>query len=89
VRHFFQSGALRIRVKGDKKMKAAAIALMLALIATDASAQQRTIYGADGRVTARAATDSQGTTTYYGPDGRVIAKETCPALSCNRTRKMK
>ena len=37
----------------------------------DAGAGQRTIYGADGRVVGREASDSQGNTTLYGADGRV------------------
>ena len=40
---------------------AAALALAVLLPAT-ALAQQRTIYGADGKVTGRVATDSQGST---------------------------
>jgi YD repeat-containing protein len=53
-----------------------AIALLLA---TPAMAQQRTIYGADGKVTARAATDTQGTTTIYDAAGRVTARISGPA----------
>jgi YD repeat-containing protein len=48
------------------------------LLATPAAAQQRTIYGADGRVTARAATDTQGTTTLYDAAGRVTARISGP-----------
>jgi hypothetical protein len=49
-----------------------AVALMLA--ATGAMAQQRTIYGADGRVIAREVTGSNGSTTIYGSDGRVTGR---------------
>jgi YD repeat-containing protein len=37
-------------------------------------AQQRTIYDASGRVTGRASTDSQGTTTFYDANGRVTGR---------------
>jgi YD repeat-containing protein len=43
-----------------------------------AHAQQTTFYGKDGRVTGRAATDSQGTTTYYDARGSVTGKATEP-----------
>ncbi len=49
-------------------------ALALAVLATDALAQSRTYYGADGRVSGRSTTDSGGTTTYYGADGRVTGR---------------
>jgi YD repeat-containing protein len=39
-----------------------------------ALAQQRTVYDASGRVTGRAATDSQGTTTFYDASGRVTGR---------------
>ena len=44
-----------------------------------AKAQQRTIYGADGRVIAREATTPSGQTTLYGADGRVITRSTTDA----------
>jgi len=46
--------------------------LTLALLfGTDAKAQQRTVYGADGKVQSRVLTDSQGSTTIYDAAGRV------------------
>ncbi len=36
----------------------------------DAQAQQRTIYGPDGKVTGRVTTNSQGSTTIYDANGR-------------------
>lgn len=51
------------------------LVLALALLATAASAQQRTLYDASGRVVGRAATDSQGSTTLYDSSGKVIARE--------------
>ena len=51
------------------------LTLALALLATEASAQQRTIYDARGNVVGRAATDSQGTTTVYDSRGTVVGKE--------------
>jgi hypothetical protein len=50
-------------------------ALTLALLATEATAQQRTIYDSSGKVVGRAATDSQGTTTVYDSRGTVVGKE--------------
>ena len=44
---------------------------MLALLMpTAALAQQTTLYGPDGKVTGRTATDSQGTTTVYDASER-------------------
>jgi hypothetical protein len=59
-------------------MKTLLAAATLALIAltTEALAQQRTIYGSDGRVIGHTATDTQGTTTLYGSDGRAVTRET-------------
>ena len=49
--------------------------IALALLApTAAQAQQRTIYGADGKVTGRVTTDSQGSTTIYDASGRVTGR---------------
>ena len=49
----------------------ACLAAVLALLMpTDALAQSRTYYGADGHVTGRSSTSSSGTTTIYGADGR-------------------
>lgn len=50
------------------------LAIILALVASPAAAQQFTTYGPDGRVIGRAVTDSGGQTTYYGPDGRVLSR---------------
>ena len=50
-------------------------ATVLALVTTDAAAQQRTLYGADGRVIARESTDTQGTRTLYGSDGKAVSRE--------------
>ena len=50
------------------------VLLTLALLTTAAPAQQRTIYGPDGKVTGRVTTDSQGSQTIYGPDGRVTGR---------------
>jgi len=46
----------------------------LCLTAGAAIAQQRTLYDASGRVTGRAATDSQGSTTFYDAQGRVTGR---------------
>ena len=51
------------------------LAIVLALLtAGNAQAQQRTIYGADGKVTGRMTTDSQGSTTIYDAAGRVTGR---------------
>jgi len=55
-------------------MNRIAIAALLALVSTAALAQQRTIYGADGKVAGHIATDSGGATTIYGADGRVSGR---------------
>jgi hypothetical protein len=48
------------------------IALVLLLLINPVQAQQsRTVYGPDGRVQNRIATDKQGGATIYGADGRV------------------
>lgn len=52
----------------------ACVAIVLALVSSDALAQSQTFYGADGRVTGRSSTDSQGSTTFYGADGRVSGR---------------
>ena len=49
-------------------------ALALAALTGAASAQQRTIYGRDGKVMGRVTTDSQGSQTIYGADGRVTGR---------------
>ena len=52
------------------------IAALLAVLATEASAQSRTFYDSAGRVVGRSTTDSSGTTTTYDSRGRVISRET-------------
>ena len=53
----------------------AGFAIVLALlIAMEAQAQQRTFYGADGRVTGRSITSTSGATTFYGSDGKVTGR---------------
>ena len=52
------------------------VALALAALAAEASAQQRTYYDATGRSIGRSTTDSQGTTTNYDARGKVISRET-------------
>jgi hypothetical protein len=56
--------------------RAILLALMLSVLATESTAQQRTIYANDGRVVGRYTTNSRGTTTLYGADGRVISRAT-------------
>jgi YD repeat-containing protein len=43
--------------------------------------EQRTFYDAGGKVTGRAATDTQGTTTFYDARGNVVARESRPNRS--------
>ena len=53
----------------------AAVAIVLALLTVSgAPAQQRTIYGADGKVTGRVTTDSANSTTIYDAAGRVTGR---------------
>jgi YD repeat-containing protein len=52
------------------------VAALLAILATEASAQQRTFYDSSGRVTGRSSTDSQGSVTNYDARGKVISRET-------------
>ena len=53
----------------------AGLAFVLALLAaTDALAQQTTVYGPDGRVRERITTDSQGSRTVYDASGRVTGR---------------
>jgi YD repeat-containing protein len=54
----------------------AAVMLALLLAPADATAQQRTTYGSDGRAIERSTTDTQGTITTRDASGRVIARET-------------
>ena len=50
-------------------------ALLMTMLVNFAKAEQRMIYGSDGRVIGRAATDSRGNTTLYGADGRAAIRE--------------
>jgi YD repeat-containing protein len=56
--------------------KTTIIAALLAALATEASAQQRTFYDASGKVVGRSSTDSSGTVTNYDARGKVISRET-------------
>jgi YD repeat-containing protein len=49
---------------------------LLAVLASDALAQQRTLHDASGKVVGRSATDSGGTVTNYDSRGRVMSRET-------------
>jgi YD repeat-containing protein len=49
--------------------------LALAMMTGAASAQQRTLYDAGGKVVGRSAADSSGTTTSYDARGRVVSRE--------------
>jgi YD repeat-containing protein len=55
--------------------KTTLIAALLALLATDASAQSRVFYDVAGRNIGSATTDSRGTVTNYDSRGRVISRE--------------
>ena len=46
------------------------IVLVMALLTCNALAQQRIVYGPDGKVTGRVTTDSQSTPTIYDAAGR-------------------
>ena len=70
-----------------------AAALMIASITAGhaASAQQRTLYGSDGKVVGQSVTGSNGAVTHYGADGRVISRPiglsrsmSASAASCER-----
>jgi YD repeat-containing protein len=58
-------------MKTETIKRLAALAVMLTLNMTTAPAQQRTIYGSDGRVQGRVTTDSAGNVTVYDATGRV------------------
>ena len=58
-------------MKGKHPQALAAVAVAALLMLCDAQAQQRTIYGPDGKVTGRVTTDSQGLTTINDASGRV------------------
>ena len=55
-------------------MKLIMMLTLVVLMPTVAMAQQQTIYGPDGKVTGRVATDSQGSTTVYDAAGRVTGR---------------
>ena len=55
-------------------MKRTTLLMLTLLAASDAQAQQRTFYGADGRVTGHETTSRDGSTTIYGADGRVTGR---------------
>ena len=57
-----------------ERRRAAGFAIVLALFSTDALGQSRTLYGPDGRATARSTTDSQGTRTFNDAGGRVTGR---------------
>ena len=65
-------------------MRIAAALLLLALLPSQAAAQQRIFYGADGRRTGTASTDSAGTTTYRDASGRTVGRSTRPSNGSNR-----
>jgi YD repeat-containing protein len=52
----------------------AGIMLVLLLIPTDAMAQSRSFYGADGRLTGRSTTGSNGATTFFNASGKVTGR---------------
>jgi len=52
------------------------IAALLAVLATEASAQSRTLYDSAGRVVGKSSTDSSGTVKNHDSRGRVISRET-------------
>jgi YD repeat-containing protein len=56
--------------------KTTILAALLAVLASEASAQSRRFYDASGRSLGTSSTDSQGTTTNYDSSGRVISRET-------------
>ena len=59
----------------DKSTAPSIIAAIVLLLApTTATAQDRTFYGPDGRVSGRAHTDSQGNVTTYDASGRVTGR---------------
>lgn len=61
------------KLTGAKAMAGFAFVLSL-LMASDALAQQTTVYGPDGRVRERITTDSQGSRTIYDASGRVTGR---------------
>ncbi len=80
-----------MKINGDLMMILGITALLSVLLVAilllwphKAHGQQRTVYGADGRVSGRAATDTQGTTTYYDAGGRVTARASGSKKPANR-----
>ena len=53
---------------------ATATAVLAIVLMTAAQAQQRTIYGANGRVSGQVVTGSNGSTTIYDSSGRVSGR---------------
>ena len=51
-------------------------AAALVLLTTAAHAEQRVIYGSDGKVISRSVTGSNGSVTHYNAAGKVVARET-------------
>ena len=49
-------------------------AIVLVLMPTEALAQSRTFYDADGRVAGHSTTDSNGSTTFYDASGKVTGR---------------
>ena len=77
-----------MKINGDLMMILGITALLSVLLVAilllwphKAHGQQRTFYGADGRVSGRAATDTQGTTTFYDAGGRKVGSTTNPKRS--------
>ena len=56
--------------------KTTLVAALLAVLATEASAQSRSYHDASGKSLGRSSTDSSGTVTNYDARGRVISRET-------------
>ena len=48
--------------------------VLAALMPTEVQAQSRTFYGADGRVTGRSTTGSNGATTFYDASSKVTGR---------------
>jgi hypothetical protein len=67
-------------------MKRTTLLVLTLVTASDAQAQQRTFYGADGRVTGRSTTDSGGSTIFYGADGRMAGRSSTSVNSTTRPR---
>jgi YD repeat-containing protein len=58
-----------------KRARPAPLAVLaIVFMPTDALAQSRTFYGADGKVLGRSITDGDGVTTYYDAAGRITGR---------------